>query len=160
MKYEPLKFKFLSDEKIFCSFQIKRSEDEYDQFNFTTIDKPAPGLINQVMLFRIHVLNLCELPETEEEIQNLKIKSFSFSWSGEKHLMGCTITAARQLSGSHSPLILNTPHKIEDFHSDIGDPKQLLPRNMVNDIYELMLHINSFIDGEREQLNLFNKNAV
>lgn len=157
MKYEPLKFKFLPDDKIFCSFQIKRSVDEYDQFNFTTVDKPAPGLINQTMLFRKHVLNLCELSETDDEIHKLEIKSFSFSWSGEKHIMGCTVSATRKLSGSNSPLILNTPHKIEDFHSDNGDEKQLLPGKLVKDIYELMLHINAFIDGEREQLNLFKK---
>ncbi|KUG25892.1 hypothetical protein ASZ90_004279 [hydrocarbon metagenome] len=157
MKYEPLKFKFLPEDKIFCTFQIKRSEDEYDQYNFTTVDKPAPGLLNQSLLFRKYVLNLCELPESEEEIHKLEIKSFSFSWSGEKHIMGCTISASRKLSGSNSPLILNTPHKIEDFHADNGDTKQLLPRNMVNDIYELMLHINSFIDGEREQLDLFSE---
>jgi hypothetical protein len=157
MKYEPLKFKFLPDDKILCSFQIKRNVDEYDQYNFTTVDKPAPGLLNQVVLFRKHVLNLCELPETDEEIHKLEIKSFSFSWSGEKHIMGCTVCAARKLSASNTPLILNTPHKIEDFHADNGDEKQLLPGSMVNDIYELMLHINSFIDGEREQLNLFRK---
>ncbi|MDZ7763236.1 MAG: hypothetical protein U5K00_02255 [Melioribacteraceae bacterium] len=157
MKYEPLKFKFLPEDKIFCSFQIKRSEDEYDQFNFTTVDKPAPDLINQAMLFRKHVLNLCELPEKDEEIQKLEIKSFSFSWSGEKHIMGCTVTAARKLSGSNTPLILNTPHKIEDFHAEDGDSKQLLPADLVNDAYELMLQINAFIDGEREQLDLFKK---
>ncbi len=157
MKYEPLKFKFLPEEKIFCSFQIKRSEDQYDQYNFTTVDKPAPALLNHVMLFRKHVLSLCELPETEDEIRKLGIKSFSFSWSGEKHIMGCTVSATRILSGSNSPLVLNTPFKIEDFHADNGDAKQLLPRNMVNDIYELMLHINSFIDGEREQLDLFSE---
>lgn len=155
MKYEILKFKLLPDKKIFCSFQIRRNEDNYDKYEFTTIDKPLPSLLNYFLLFRKYVLTLCELPETEDEIRKIDIKSFTFSWSGEKHIMGCTVSAAKMLSNSNSPLTLNTPFKIEEFHSGVGDDRQLLPRDMVNDIYEFMLHINSFIDGEREQMDLF-----
>ena len=157
MKYEILKFKIAVD-KVFCRFQVYRpNHQDYDAFEFTTADKPAPALLNKIMEFRKPLLELCELPAEDEEIRKVEVTSFSFSWSGEKHIMGATITGERKLKDRNSPLILNTPHLIEDWHSDKGDEKQLLPRYLVELIYSLFELIIAFIDGEREQLDLFNK---
>jgi len=44
---------------------------------------------------------------------------------------------------------------VEDFYSDIGDEKQLLPDNAIIDLYALQREAKAFLDGKRSQGDLF-----
>lgn len=155
MKPQINKFKLAKNDRYYVSYSILRNDPENsDDYTLDTLDKPAPSLLNKIMVFRKWVNEICEFNLKKDDLKSLIIRGFSFSHS--KGILGVTVMAQKELRYSNSPLIINTPHKIEDFYSSGGgDKKQLLPSQMVNDAYELVDEIIDFIKGNRAQMNLF-----
>jgi len=148
------RFKINKAGKVRCEYEIARGEEEFDEYGFTSKDKPVPELENKFKEFGEYVDDICELNLEEHQMYRLEVRGFSFSYAGDKEVMGCTITAIKKLSNSNSPLILNTPHKIAEFYSDHGSEKQLMPDGMYDDLKELCELIQKYIDGERAQEKL------
>ncbi|MCK9210350.1 MAG: hypothetical protein M0P61_05870 [Ignavibacteriaceae bacterium] len=143
------------DDRIHLEWQVRRNDDSFDTFSLDSKDKPAPSFSLKLLDFRSFVNDICDLRLNETELHTLEIRGLSLSYSGDKHIMGTTITALKALPGRNAPLVVNTPHLIEDYYSDNGDPKCLLPQDLVTLIYEIQFEAEHFIKGFRLQLNLF-----
>lgn len=148
------RFKFNKAGKVRVEYEVARGGEDWDEYGFTSKDKPTPELQNKVTEFRKYVNDICELNLNDDQMHRLEVRGFSFSFAGEKEVMGCTITAIKKLHKSNSPLIINTPHKIEDYYAEQGDPNQLMPDGMADDLRELIELIEKYIDGERAQEEL------
>lgn len=131
----------------------QRNGADWDELVFNSADKPAPEFHDALQALIPDVVELCEFPDDYRE--RMIVKSVSFSYGGEKQVMGATITAQMKLFKSNPPLILNTPHKAEDFYADEGDPKQLLDEATVRKLEVLMIEAEQFIAGKRQQLDAF-----
>lgn len=130
------------------------ADEDANKFSFDNKREIPASFKNAFLDLRKHVNKLCELGMKEDEMYLLEVVGVSLSWS--HGVMGATITALKTLKDSNQPLVLNTPHKIEDFYSENGgDEKQLMPSDAVNDIIKLMAEAKAFIKSKEVQMDLF-----
>jgi len=141
--------------RTILSWQIKREDDSYDTFTLESKDEPAPSFLLRFLELREFVNDICDLRLADDELHKLSILSVSLSYASEKHILGATITALKTLPNRNAPLVINTPHLIEDYYSDSGDPASLLPQDLVTLIYEIQEEADDFVKGFRMQMNLF-----
>lgn len=154
VKKEFLKIK-IKDERVHLDWQLKREDDTYDKYSLESKDAAHPSFTLKILELRNYVNDICDLRLQIDEFNRLKISSLSINYAGEKHIMGATITALKDLPNRNSPLIVNTPYLIEDYYSDQGDPNSLLPSKLVLLIYEIFEYADEYIQGKRAQLNFF-----
>ena len=131
----------------------KKNGQAWDEFMMNSNDKPAPSFHVALQALAQDVLEMCELPLDYRE--RIVVKGVSFSYGGEKEVMGVTITATMRLMDSNVPLNLNTPHKAEEPYAETGDPKQLLDPACVRRILALSIEAEQFIRGVRLQTDMF-----
>ncbi len=92
--------------------------DDAGRFSFEIIAE-LPNEIKEILLqLREYVKEVCEL---DVPLHQITIIGVSYSWT--KEIMGVTVTALRELLNSNSPLVINTPHKIEQFYAETGSEK-------------------------------------
>ena len=154
LKKEFLKIK-IKDERVHLDWQLKREDDTYDKYSLESKDAPHPSFPLKILELRNYVNDISDLRLDKDEMHKLKISSISLNYAGEKHIMGATITALKDLPGRNSPLVVNTPYLIEDYYSDQGDPSSLLPSKLVLLIYEIFDYADEYVQGKRAQLSLF-----
>jgi len=141
-------------DRIVMEFE-KPNGPEFDEYALTSGDKAAPEFHTALQALAQDVVEMCELPDDYR--QRIVVKSVSLSYGGENSVMGATITAQMMLKKSNPPLMLNTPHKAEDYYAESGDPKQLLDPACMRRIHALIIEAEQFIDGKREQTDMFAK---
>lgn len=150
------KVKFSSDEKIHLSYEVKSTSGKISEFTLVSSEKAAPSFYQTLQKLRNSVLELCELPSNEES--KIHVSGVSFSFAGDNDTMGAVITAQRRLSNSNAPLNLNTPHKaVEPYGDGKADAKQLLPDECIDVLNGLIDEAEAYIEGKREQTDLFDK---
>lgn len=149
------KIKVTKEGKIHIEYEIENSKDGMDEFSMTCSDEPKPEFTSALKDLAQDVLDMCELPE--EYITRVIVTGVSFSYGGETEVMGATLIAQMKLHKSNVNLNLITPHKIEEFYSDQGDPAQLLGEECVGRIKELIDQAGDYVRGIRAQGQLFGK---
>lgn len=146
------KVKVTKDDKIHIEYEQK-SGLGWDEYQFTCSEKARPAFYGALDLSQ-YVAELCELPE--DYADRIKVRGVSFSYGGEKEVMGATVSAQMKLNKSYCPLNLNTPHKASEPYSEgPADEMQLLPGKLVEALKELYGEALAYIDGERAQGKLF-----
>ena len=148
------KIKVTSDKKVSVGYEKISKTGVWDEYTFTCSEAPRPELLTALSKLAPHVIKMCELPESY--ITKIDVRSVSFSYGGEKEVMGATITSQMKLENSCSNLNLNTPYKASGSYSDVpADEKQLLTNNCIDDLDRLCEEVELYINGERAQGKLF-----
>lgn len=139
--------------KVTLEWEVKNKKGDWDQYTMTCSDEPLPAFKEALAALDQDVLEMCEQPENY--LTRIVVTGVSFDYSGEKEVLGATITGQMNLHKSNVPLNLNTPHKIKEFYADDGDPKQLLTEDCAERLKGLATQAEAYIDGERAQGELF-----
>ncbi len=147
------------DDKIHLEYFIEKQNGLIDEYSCVSNEKAAPSFYNAFLSLRKHVLDICEMPMTDEEIVKVTVTSVSFSYSTEDKIMGAVITAQKKLRYSNSPLNLNTPFKPETTYNDSMTENNLLPAGCVNCLYDLIAEAKAYLLGDREQIDLFSNDT-
>ena len=146
------------DGKISMDYEVLDKGRVKDEHSFTSLEPALPSLYEALSTLAQDVVEMCELPA--EDLDRIIVTGVSFSYAGEHHTMGATITAQKKLAKSNQPLILNTPHKIEDFYGQTGSFEQLLEGDCLDRLKMLQKEAERYIDGERSQSDMFQKEAA
>lgn len=150
------------DSKVHIEYQVERVVNDipdYDEFILNCVDKPLPAFELAMLGLRKHVLEICEMQVDDTEIMKVKVKGVSFSYSGDD-VMGATISASKTLASSNAPLIINTPHKFDQPHNENQGTEMCLSDDCVSVLVELLEQAEKYLDGERAQLEMFDKDSV
>jgi hypothetical protein len=123
-----------------------------DEFSLKCTDKPLEKFVKAMDALRSHVADLCELPKKWGD--NLEIRGVSFSYAGDKEVMGAVISALKPLGKSSCPLVINTPHACEEPPSPTAEAN-LLPGKAVAALRLVINEAKKYIAGERETVPLF-----
>lgn len=148
------KIKITSEEKINIVYEKTNNSGKMDEYSMTCSDKARPEFYDVMQALATEVIDMCELPN--DYIDRILVRSVSFSYGGDKEVMGATITAQMVLNKSNCNLNLNTPHKASDSYSDgDADEKQLLSADCIDALKALCAEAELYIDGDRAQMKLF-----
>lgn len=139
--------------KVTLEWEKKNKKGDWDQYSMTCSDEPKPEFKAALGAMDRDVIEMCELPETY--LTRIVVTGVSFSYGGEKEVRGATVTAQMHLNKSNVALNLNTPHKVEEFYADDGDPKQLLTDGCIGRLGELEVEAEAYVNGDRAQGELF-----
>lgn len=143
-----------SENRINMIFEKKNQAGVWDEYSITCSDRARPEFYEALKNLSPHVVEMCELPEGY--LGRIKVRGVSFSYGGEKEVMGATITAQMKLNHSNCDLNLNTPHKASDSYSDSApDENQLLSAHCIDALETLCGECELYINGDRAQSNLF-----
>lgn len=154
MKIRFKKIKVTSEQKITLVYEQENNNRTMDEYSMTCSDKARPEFYSAMKDLAPHVIEMCELPNNY--LERIDVRGVSFSYGGEKEVMGATITAQMMLNKSNCNLNLNTPHKASESYSDgDGDPKQLLSCECVDALKTLCAEAQLYIEGDRAQTKLF-----
>ena len=151
------KIKKNSDDKIHLQYEKPNRNGGWDEYSMKSGEEPKPSFERALDNLIPHVEEMCELPYKDHQVHPYTIRGVSFSYGGDNDTMGATITAERSLTSSNSPLILNTPHKIEDPYAEGADDTQVMTTDCLLDLQTLMDEAEDFLDGERAQMDMFNE---
>lgn len=159
MKKRICKIKISKENRVEINYQQKSQTDAWNDFTMSCVEKGEPALYLALHELRQDVIEMCEQPD--HYIDRITIKSVSFSYGGEKEVMGATISAAMTLEQSNCPLNLNTPHKASESYNDgDADVKQLLSGDCVERLWKLQEAAERYVDGVRAQGSLFDESTV
>jgi hypothetical protein len=150
------KIKLTKEGKIHITYEQANSQGTWDEYSMTCSDRAKPSFYDAIDKLREEVRQICELPGGWDD--KLTIRGISISWALD--VMGATITALMKLLKSSAPLVLNTPHKTEEFYSEQGDPDSLLSGDCVEVLHKVFKECEAYIDGEREQGGLFQGSGI
>lgn len=139
------------EQKVLISYEEKGA-DGYDNYTLDSEDAPNPSLLKSLADLASDVLYLCEIGGKQNF--QVDVRSVSFSYGGEKEVMGATISAGIALERSYCPLNVNTPHKTSESYSEHEDPKQLLDESTIIKLKLVQEEAMKFVSGDRAQLKL------
>ena len=139
--------------------QYEEGDNFQNEYSLKCDERPRPEMAIVFNDLREEVRLLCELPP--DYINRLEVRSVSLNYGGDNQTMGATITARMKLEYSNAPLNLNTPNKPEEPYNtdceydDETYEKMCLRSECVDKLYQLIDEANYYVDGQREQGNLF-----
>lgn len=151
------RIKFSKDNSPSIEYQIPKGSGRSDTIALNSNDLPAPKFQRTLQSLAPFVAEMCEL--SKGDVERLRITAVSYQLHTDDNIMGVTITATKSLRTSDTPLILNTPHKLEPTEGKKTEPKKLLPKACVAILKELQKHAEEFVKGKRAQRSLFNGDA-
>ena len=110
---------------------------------------PAPAFLRALDAFVPEVCELLELPPRYRERMRCQGVSLSTSDSGAR---GLVVTCLKEIGGANGPVVLNTPHLPLEAGDEVAPT---VPPAMVRLLDELETAAEAFVQGEREQRDLF-----
>jgi len=130
-------------------------DDAWDEYAITYKKAdPTPQFIEALEWLRRDALVLCELDDTFK-IDQVKVSGVSFSYGGEKDVMGAVITFSVNLDTANSPMNSNTPHKpSEPYHDGDAQPNECLPWECVRHLDQVIVETRAYLQGERAQQDM------
>jgi len=144
-----IKVKLTKDDKIAIDYE-QMNGNSWDQYSFTCVEKALSSFYKALQDLASYTVEMCELPK--DYLSRITVRGVSFSYGGEKEVMGATISARMKLNNSNCGLNLNTPHKASESYSDgPADEKQLLGTDCVTDLIDLRNECWNYVDGKRAQ---------
>jgi hypothetical protein len=148
------------DAKIEIDWRIKKSQSSDDEMSMKCADQARPQFYQSLQKMAGHWSDILELQDFDVKPT---VSSVSFSWAEDDEglaVMGMTIYGSCQLSKSTGVWGCNTPHRIEKHYGKDGDEGQIMSDDMIDDAYALLSEAERYINGEREQLSLFDQKAA
>lgn len=148
-KLKVLKFK-RKDAKIMVTYEVPNGKSA-DEVTLTSLDLPSPGLVEALDALKDDVLDMLELPITEDERERVTVTGVTVSPT--ENATGYTITALRALEQSNTPMNLVTPCKFDNYPSggSVGDPKQLIDQDTEVRIGDLLLEVQGYVTQKRDR---------
>ena len=111
--------KITAENKILMVYEQPTRFGGWDEYSMTCSETARPEFYKAFEALAPEVVDMCELPD--EYLPRIKIRGVSFSYGGEKEIMGATICASMDLKRSYPKLNINTPHKASAMYSE-GHP--------------------------------------
>lgn len=139
--------------KVRLEYQVTRpGGGDPDEFALQCSDLPLQEFVYALRALIPDVLDICEFPLSEAS----KISMRGVSLAYKDGVMGCVLTALRELASCDAPLILNSPYLPEKASSDSGG---CLQSATVHRIRALCVEAERYLNGERLQGTLFKGEA-
>lgn len=158
IKYSPARGKQNHNTYEF-QYDIILSRDEKgveikEEYTLICHEEPIGNFNDYLQGLKPHVVSLCELPA--DYVKRVEVRGISLSYNGENRTLGAVITGVMNYKKSNGVLVLNTPHKTENFlnESESGDPNQLIDEDCAELLYQLFKESEKYIKGERQQINI------
>jgi hypothetical protein len=150
MERRLLKFKMSKEGDLFIKYE-QDGDNGVDVITLETPDLPSKELGDAFNKMVEHMLDIGELPGSWREF--LTMRGITVTWTNG--VQGLVLTALRTLSGSNSPMTINTPHFTrepynEDDESDLG----IFSFECGEDLDNLEAEVFRFVDGARAQQEL------
>jgi hypothetical protein len=139
------KIKVTPEQKVFLEYQVKRGK-QWDDHTFQCSDMGLESFYDAFKALAEHVQEICELPEEDLIDLRLTVKGVTFTYGGERDTPGAVLTGSRKLKFSNTPLNLVTPHKTVEPYGEGQD----------EDMKVLQAEAERYLNGERQQVDLFN----
>lgn len=139
--------------KIHVEYTQKNLAGGTDELVLICPEEPLPSL--HAAFDALAECAIMESELTSELIPRTKVSSVSFSYGGEKEVMGAVITASVKMLHANCPLNINTPHKPSAPYTDnANDETPCLDDHTIDCLLALMDETNKYLDGERLQMKL------
>lgn len=146
------KVKVTSENRI--NIEYESGDANRDEFSLICKQAPMQSFYDSLDKLNIHVIEMCELPE--DYLDRIIVRGVTFSYGGEKEVMGATIIARMRLNQSNVDLNLNTPYKASESYSESpADEAQMLSYECVTDLNFVIIEAMKYVNGERAQIGLF-----
>ena len=154
------KVKLTNEKKVSIIYEKPNKIGGYDEYSMTCLETARPEFYKAFEALAPEVVDMCELPD--EYLPRIKVRGVSFSYGGEKEIMGATISASMELRRSYPRLNINTPHKASAMYSEgtPDDDMQLLSADCIETMDALQAECRAYIKGERAQAKLFGGEAA
>ncbi len=130
-----------------------------DSHRVTSEEAPLEGFLESFIEMKAHLNTLCEFPGEEAS----KLTLLSVSIVEKEGTLSVVLAGIRKLEGAKAGLALKTPlYSYSTAQDDTreGDLKNVMPEDCYLSLLELQKQCVVYIDGDRQQLNLFEKKAV
>ena len=114
-------------------------------------ERPRKELKEAILGMREHLIEQCELPLLEGEADDVRIRGLTIT-ENKDGIRGLVITGIRELRNSESPLVLNSPHFVEESENELA--KGVFSDQCGADLDEVARLAFEYIDGSREQSQL------
>jgi hypothetical protein len=151
MRIKKLKYK-PKDNEVEAIYE-QEGPNGWDKYALTSGDSPRPEMQKALNALAEDVVKLCEIPNKGSE--DVAVTGVTFSYGGDKEVMGACIIAQIRLKNSYQPLNVITPHKASESYSDYEDPMQILDFETVNRLKNVIEEALRYVNGDRAQQNLF-----
>ncbi len=125
--------------------QTEEGRTASDVYGLKSDEPPRPELKERLMAMRVHVKDICELPEGTE--LNIVPRGVSISYSGKNR--NVVIMASRELTNSKAPMLINTPVRSSEEEAPFG-----ISAAMGKDLDALIFEAKRYIAGDRAQQKL------
>jgi len=151
MRIRKIKYNRTGDEKgVLVRWEERGGEGSWDKREFESQDEPADEFGEALQSLAGDVEKMCEIPH--DGLHGILVTGVTFSYGGEKEVMGAMITAQRQLVNNPCAWNVNTPHKASDSYSDTPAPReQLLQEDTIARLNDLIEQAEGYIQGTRKQ---------
>jgi hypothetical protein len=139
-----LKFK-LKDNDVLVKYE-RPSDDAAvpDTVTLESGEAPRTELRQAMAAMAEHAIDICELPHDWD----LKVIGISRTYGD---FPGVVITALRDLDGSNAPMVINTPHFLEDSEDSDMNVYSIECGESLDELERLIFE---YVDGARKQLVL------
>ena len=125
---------------------------ETHEHQLTSAQTPHPDFVAALADLVNDVSTICDFPIDYED--GVRVQSVSLSLSEKTGQRGAVITALKSLAIANAPLVLNTPHLVEDGESGV------MPHGMPRRLEALQREAAAYLNGKREQTELFGDSGL
>lgn len=108
MRFKKIKY----DTKEVTLLWTTEKSGETHEHTLTSDQAPHPDFIEAMQALVEDVRRICELPMSFED--GMRVQSVSLSYSEKTGAGGAVITALKTLSAANAPLVLSTPHLVDE----------------------------------------------
>ncbi len=123
-----------------------------DEFSLNSCEASKTELQTALWSMATHVIKICELPHGMRN--SLTVLGVSISYNDDD-IQGLVITCERTLTGSNSPMIINTPHFSREPYSETSDPDiGVFSSEYADSLDDLEKRAFAHVDGDRAQREL------
>lgn len=138
------------DKELTAKYALPNKASGYDEYEVKYEEEPVDEFLIALAKLAPDALELCELKE--EWLMNTTVTGVSFAYSGEKEVMGATITFQVKIQTANTPLCMNTPFKPSDSYNDNEPlPNQCLNFSTIRKLNEVIVQTRAYIMGTRKQ---------
>lgn len=147
MRFKKIKY----DTKEVTLIFTTETSGETHEHTITSKAHPHPDFVEALAALVDDVVDICGLPLAYEE--GLRVQSVTFSYSEKTGSSGAVVTALKSLAMSSAPLVLNTPHLVEDGEAGV------MTSHMRTRLRGLESEAQQYLSGKRAQGDLFDTTA-
>lgn len=123
----------------------------------TVYEAPHPDLHTAMAALIPHVRGILEWPANYAD-NRISVSGISWSLSDETQVEGAVITGLVHLETADSPFSFNTPHMPFEQYAE-GNTAKLMPKDAQDALQELRKEARLFLNGKRNQGDLFKQAA-